>query len=207
MHILLTDRLSCPRCGPAFGLILIADSLEDRRVFEGSLGCSNCRCRYPISKGFVNLRPPPRTDTRDNREIKVPKSPTLMELAGLLGITGGVGYAGLLGGMAGHSGALAEKLEVVEIIGVAPELQNWDEAEGISRMDTGSRLPFQDHSLRGVALFGEEKLFEPQEVARVVVRSGRVVVWGGVEGWDNALDSVGMKVLIAEDKAVVAVGQ
>ena len=30
MQLLLTDRLSCPRCGPGFGLILLADRLADR---------------------------------------------------------------------------------------------------------------------------------------------------------------------------------
>ena len=62
MHLLLTDRLTCPRCGPEFGLVLLADRLEDRRVLEGALGCPNCRDRYPVRDGFGDLRPPPRTD-------------------------------------------------------------------------------------------------------------------------------------------------
>ena len=32
MHILLTDALTCPRCGPDFGLIVLAEGVEDRRV-------------------------------------------------------------------------------------------------------------------------------------------------------------------------------
>ena len=169
--------------------------------------CSLQLMQAMFSKGFANLQPPPRTSIQDNKELTVPNSPTLMELAGLLGITDGVGYVALLGGMAGHSDALAEKLEVVEIVGIASEIQSWNETEGISRMVTGSQLPFQDHSFRGVGLFGEEEFFKPHEVARVVARSGRVVVWGGVEDWDNVLESVGMKVIISEEKAVVAVRQ
>lgn len=52
MHILLTDILTCPRCGPEFGLILLADELRDRRVHEGTLGCANCRGRWPVRRGF-----------------------------------------------------------------------------------------------------------------------------------------------------------
>ena len=57
MHILVTDRLACSRCGPAFGLVLLADRLENRRVLSGHLGCANCRERYPIIEGFGDLRP------------------------------------------------------------------------------------------------------------------------------------------------------
>ena len=38
MHILLTDLLFCPRCGPQHGLILLANRLEERRVLDGWLG-------------------------------------------------------------------------------------------------------------------------------------------------------------------------
>ncbi len=58
MHILLTDVLSCPRCGPAHGLILLADRIAERRVLEGILGCPNCRARYAIAGGFADLRRP-----------------------------------------------------------------------------------------------------------------------------------------------------
>ncbi len=57
MHLLVTDRLSCPRCGPAFGLILLSRALEDRRVLEGELGCANCRERFLVEGGFVALAP------------------------------------------------------------------------------------------------------------------------------------------------------
>src|SRR3954447_12829389 len=58
MHILLTDVLSCPRCGPAFGLVLLADRVEDRRVLEGRLGCPNCREQYPVVAGALDARLP-----------------------------------------------------------------------------------------------------------------------------------------------------
>lgn len=207
MHLLLTDRLTCPRCGPEFGLILLADRLEDRRVLEGALGCPNCRDRYPIREGFGDLRPPPRIGLHDEETLAAPDSPTLMEVAGLLGVTEGVGHVALLGRMAGHADALAEKLEVVEVVGIASGLRSWDEAEGVSRLIAGSRLPFRAQSLRGAALFGDEGPLDAHELARVVARLGRVVVWGGVDGWDSALETAGMKVLVSETTAVVAARQ
>lgn len=56
MHILLTDILRCPRCGPEFGLILLTDRIEDRTVIAGTLGCPNCRQSYPIAAGVADLR-------------------------------------------------------------------------------------------------------------------------------------------------------
>ena len=204
MDLLLTDRLTCPRCGPEFGLILFADRLEDRRVLEGELGCPNCRDRYPVREGFGDLRPPPRNAYPHAETCTAPDSPTLMEVGGLLGITEGAGHLALLGRMAGHAAALAEKLPAVEVVGVSADLRGWEEAEGVSRLTAGSRLPFRDRSLRGVALFGDEPTVDREEAARVVAHMGRVVVWGGVEGWSSVLERAGLTVLVSETRAVVA---
>ena len=56
MHILLTDALTCPRCGPEFGLIVLADRTHERRVQSGSLGCANCREKYPVRHAVADLR-------------------------------------------------------------------------------------------------------------------------------------------------------
>ncbi|HWK89996.1 MAG TPA: Trm112 family protein, partial [Longimicrobium sp.] len=56
MHILLTDLLTCPRCGPEHGLVLLADRIEERRVVRGRLGCPNCRETYPVAGTVADLR-------------------------------------------------------------------------------------------------------------------------------------------------------
>src|SRR5690606_34919244 len=56
MFLPLTDLLTCPRCGPEYGLILLADRIEDRRVLAGALGCPRCHTRYPITAGLADLR-------------------------------------------------------------------------------------------------------------------------------------------------------
>ena len=60
MNVVLTDHLVCPRCGPPFGLVLLARDVRDRRVRQGEFGCPNCRDRFPVEGGFADLRPPPR---------------------------------------------------------------------------------------------------------------------------------------------------
>ena len=215
MHILLTDRLICPRCGPGFGLILIADRLENRRVIDGSLGCPNCRDRFPVEAGFGDLRPPPRSARPDAPDIEPPASPSAIEVAALLGLTDGTGNVALIGDMAGHATALAGLVPGVEFIGIAPGLRGWDEGEGVSRLNAGVQLPFSDGSLRGVGLFSESageplmagELPAAGELARVVAHDGRIAVWGaasgGVREWEKALTSEGLDVLASEETALV----
>ena len=209
MHILLTDRLICPRCGPEFGLILIADRLENRRVIDGSLGCPNCRDRFPVEGGFGDLRPPPRSTREGAPGIEPPASPSAMEVAALLGLTDGPGSVALIGDLAGHATALAGLVPGVEVIGIAPGLRGWEEEEGVSRLNAGASLPFSDGSLRGVGLYaeGEPRLAgEPSmagELARVVARDGRIAVWGAVREWEKALRSEGLDVLASDETALV----
>ena len=203
MHILLTDRLICPRCGPGFGLILIADRLENRRVIDGSLGCPNCRDRFPVEGGFGDLRPPPRSTRDDAPKIEPPASPSAMEVAALLGLTDGPGNVALIGDLAGHATALAGLVPGVEFVGIAPGLRGWEEGEGVSRLSAGASLPFSDGSLRGVGLYSEGDPRMAGELARVVARDGRIAVWGAVREWEKALRSEGPDVLASDETAVV----
>src|SRR5690606_33440071 len=111
MHVLLTDRLTCPRCGPAFGLILLAERAEERRVQKGVLGCPNCRDSFPIDDGFGDVRAPPRRGVPaglaggpDPRPTDAAESE---RLAALLGVAEGPGTLALVGGPARHGEALA----------------------------------------------------------------------------------------------------
>ena len=227
MHLLLTDRLICPRCGPEFGLILLADRLENRRVIEGSLGCPNCRDRFSVERGFGDLRPPPRSSRDDAPDLGPPVSPPAMEVAALLGLTEGAGSVALIGDLAGHATELAGLVPGVEFIGIAPGLRGWEEGEGVSRMTAGASLPFSSGSLRGVGLYSGGELFKAGappiagvslpadvpllvdvlplagELARVVAPSGRIAVWGRVNKWEKALSSEGLDVLASEESAVV----
>jgi hypothetical protein len=196
-------------------LILIADRLENRRVIEGSLGCPNCRDRFPVEGGFGDLRPPPRSILDEVPDVAPPASPSALEVAALLGLTDGPGNVALIGDVAGHATALAGLVPGVEFIGIAPGLRGWEEGEGVSRLNAGASLPFSDGSLRGVGLVAEgsptaagkpsaaSRPSMAAELTRVLARDGRIAVWGAVREWEEALKAEGLDVLASEETAVV----
>lgn len=210
MHVLLTDRLVCPRCGPPFGLILLAHRVVERRVVEGALGCPNCRESYPVEDGVADLRPPPR------RPLDGPApSPTPPEDAGsageeatrlgaLLGVTEGPGEIVLAGPPARLAPDLAALLEEIEVVAVGSPPPPLEERPGVSRLVIGPGLPFFGGVLRGVALGGEAAGALLDEAARAVSRSGRVVVFDAPAGTMDRLVEKGFHPLLDEGGIVVA---
>lgn len=183
MHLLLTDRTACPRCGPAFGLILLADHLDNRRVREGVLGCSNCRERYPIRDGVADLRPPPRLPLPPP-ESSTPVEPAdvadarALKAAAVSGVGPGGGKVLVMGAAASLSGAMADVVpEGVEVVTAQPGWPVLPCAPGVSPTIVGSRLPFFDATFAGVVLLGSDAGTEAlREAARVLLRGHRVVL-------------------------------
>ena len=206
MHLLLTDRLACPRCGPGFGLILRADELLDRRVLQGGLGCPNCRDRFPIAAGFADLRPPPR------EELPPPPAPRSVEaaetdrLAAMLGVLEGPGNVGLVGALSAHAGALADRIMGVEVVAIDADARAEPERAGVSRMVAGVELPFHMWSLRALALSeGSAELLErPKELAQLVPRGGRIVVEAPSAEAEARLAAAGARVLARDERWIVA---
>ena len=211
MHLLLTDRLCCPRCGPEFGLILLAREMRDRRIIDGELGCSNCREYYPVREGVGDLRIPPReelsepeTGAEEDRASK-PESDEAIRLGALLGVSSGPGTLLLFGPAARFAGALTDLISEVEVVGAASSHPGGEEREGLSRVVMGRRIPFFDESLRGVLLSGEEGRTLVEEGVRTVARMGRVVVLGAPEGTRDRLEGAGLSILLEEDQVLVGV--
>lgn len=216
MHILLTDTLSCPRCGPEFGLVLLAHRVEERRVLEGELGCPNCRVTYPVRGGFGDLRPPPR----DPLPVAEPAPPedheapeddeAAVRLGALLGLTGGPGGVVLVEAAARAAPALAamiEEVRVVAVESVRPAASTTPPGPGgadVSRIATGARLPFFSRTIRGVALEGGEGAAWIEEAARVVATGGRVVVVDAPPGARDRLESTGLAIVLDDAGVVVA---
>src|SRR4051812_49966499 len=125
MHILLTDILACPRCGPEFGLVLLADRVEERRVLEGRLGCPNCREQFPVRGGELDARlpaaAPASTDgegAADDVASTVDDPGAAVRLAALLGLAeaeGAVLIAGPGAALAAEVAALVGGLGVVAL--------------------------------------------------------------------------------------------
>lgn len=207
MHLLLTDRLTCPRCGPRFGLILLADRMDGRRVVDGKLGCSNCRDAYPVHDGFGDLRAPPRGDLPAGRAgpEPPPEDPAQAErLQALLGIPEGPGTLVTVGVAARYAAGLARAIGGVEVVAVDADLAGWPADPHVTRIVSRPGLPFFDRALRGVVVDGRMGPRWLREAARVVAPLSRVVV---VEAGDDAsdlLEEAGLQVMAAEAGTVVA---
>lgn len=206
MHLLLTDRLACPRCGPSFGLILLADRMENRRIRDGVLGCPNCRDSFPIVNGFGDLRAPPRRDLPEGlagapREADAARLDRLMALIGVLE---GPGTLALIGASAALGGEMAGRIPEVEVVGIDADLVAWPESARFSRMVSRPGIPFYDRTLQGVAIDGRLGPAWIAEAARTVAARSRVVVEYAPGGTETALTGAGLQVLAAEDGTVVA---
>lgn len=206
MHLLLTDRLTCPRCGPSFGLILLAERMDDRRVVEGALGCPNCRDRFPVRAGFGDLRAPPRGALGPG--LAGPPGPIdgseTERLTALLGVPEGPGTLALVGEPARHAWGVADRVPGVEVVAVDADLAAWPPSPRVSRMVAWPGMPFFNGSLRGAVVDGALGRPWIGEAARVVARLGRLVVVRSGDGAADVLEAAGLRVLAAEAGTVVA---
>ena len=202
MHLLLTDRLTCPRCGPGFGLILLAQKLVERRVLAGALGCSNCRDRFPIEDGFADLRPPPRTPLPDAPPPAECPPEATTRLAALLGVVRGPGHVGLVGHLVAHAGPLADLITDVEVVAVDAAARAATERDGVSRLVSGPELPFHPWTFRALALPGLAASIA--DVANLVGRGGRLVVERPEPGATEEAERLGYRVLAHDADWLVA---
>lgn len=205
MHILVTDRLACARCGPEFGLILLADELKERRLLEGALACFNCREQYPVEGGFGDLRPLPR-NLQTTGEPTVPEDPEAsLRLAALFGVIEGPGLLLIIGPSARNASLLSRMIEGIEIVAVHPELRGGPEQEGVSRLAIAGHLPFLTGSLRGVALEGEPSSLLLPEAVRVLGSGSRLVFLRPPDGTAAEMEDYEMELLVEGDDVLVGV--
>ena len=199
MHILLTDILTCPRCGPEFGLILLADRVEERRVQTGVLGCSNCREKYAIRNGVVDFgaAPEPFAEAADGSPIE--------RIAALLGVTHGPAFVMLAGPAAAGAAAVAAMLADVEVVTLGAPTEA-EEPAGVNRLlAAGPRLPLASMKVHGVALTGAAADALLEEGARAVSVLGRLVLEPAPADAAERLTRAGLRIAAQQDATVVAV--
>ncbi|HYH80178.1 MAG TPA: hypothetical protein VEX86_10280 [Longimicrobium sp.] len=211
MHILLTDILTCPRCGPEFGLILLADRIEERRVLDGRLGCANCREQYPVRGGEVDLRlpgaapAPAAAGAEGSAASGDGGQEAAVRLAALLGLADAQGKVLLAGPGAALAEAVAALVPEVEVIALAPEPGDAGERPGVTRMAGATApLPFRARTLRGVALTGGADAAALAEGVRVLQPGARLVVDGAAPGTAEALSALGAQVMLDQEGTLVA---
>ena len=199
MHILLTDILTCPRCGPGFGLILLAERAEERRVLEGVLGCSNCREKYPVRGGVADFGVPPEPlrPAADAGAVE--------RLAALLGVTQGPGFLLLAGPAAAYAAALAALIPDVEVVTIGATAEAEDGA-GVNRVYAGGpQLPIASGKAAGVALWGTAAETLLDEGARAVSPVGRLVLDPVPDDAAQRLLRHGMRIVAQQDTTAVVV--
>ena len=206
MYILLTDALTCPRCGPEFGLVLLADRIEERRVLEGKLGCANCRESYLLSGGEADLRTTvaPPTEGLAGGSPAGDAQEAAVRIAALLGLADAKGTVLVAGPGADLAGRVAALVPDVEVVAYRAEPVGGEEVSGVSRVAGGARLPFRTRSLRGVALTGGAELPLLAEGVRVLREGARIVVEGASPDTARRLEEAGAAVLLAQEGVVVA---
>jgi uncharacterized protein YbaR (Trm112 family) len=204
VHILLTDILTCPRCGPEFGLILLADRIEQRRVLAGTLGCPNCRTHYPVADGAAHCGGEPvlaRATASGEAAVR---------LAALIGVTPGSRYALLAGPAAAHAPPLAALIDGLEVIAVgepdagAPDDAAGAPAPGVNPLGIGARLPLATARLDGVALTGRFADDMLEEGARVLSPAGRLLLEPTPPDAAARLEAAGLRVVARDATATVA---
>jgi uncharacterized protein YbaR (Trm112 family) len=204
VHILLTDRLACPRCGPGFGLVLLADRIAERRVLEGRLGCPNCREQYPVHGGAADLRTGVPADAEPVGSISADDAEAAVKLAALLGLADSPGPVLVAGPAAALAPAVSALVPAVEVVALAGRPSEGPEAAGVSRLGGGPLLPFMDRTLRGVALTGGANRAVLADALRALVPGSRLVVDPASEGTAEALRALGAEVLLDQQGVVVA---
>jgi hypothetical protein len=201
MYSPLSDVVTCPRCGPAYGLVLLADRVEDRRVLEGWFGCSNCREKYRVSGGFCDLAFGPEA----GGEAVDASRFNAQQLAAFMGVAEGPALLLVAGAGAEHAGRMADMIEGAEVLAVWSALRDHGERPGVSRFAAGGVLPFRNASVQAVALTDATAAELMEEAARVVAARGRVVVARGSDSdARERLQRAGLRVVAQDERATVA---
>ena len=221
MNVTLTDHLVCPRCGPPFGLVLLARDVRERRVHEGEFGCPNCRDRFPVVEGFGDLRPPPRgvgageggegwadgegeagRGSAGAAGSTAHRKASALRLAAALGVTGGPGLVAVSDGHRAEAVVLARLVRGIEVVVVG-----WGgrglRGDGVSAFVTGPKLPLRDSVARGVVAEGGSGTGWWEECLRVVMPGGRIVITGATGEAVEWVVAAGLVTLLDEDGMVV----
>lgn len=168
MFIELTDHLRCPEDHEEAYMVLLPDSVVQRSVQSGELGCPVCRRTFRIEHGIFEVGDGPPSDQAQ---------PTLdgSSVAALTGLGGPGGFLVLVGPIAGQWQEVLAALGGVSLVAVNGPASLAD-APGLSVL-RGARLPLKSASMRGVVLsgtFGNDPDWV-REAVRVLLPGLRVV--------------------------------
>jgi len=206
LHLLLVDQMTCPRCGPEFGLILLANEMEERKVMDGYLGCSNCRNQFPVANGMADLRSPFDLVPKQNFIGFSDRMPTVTEVGALLDLTDGSGNVGLIGNLSNNIRDLSQEMSNFQFVGIHREMDHADSSLGAdkgSRIICGSKLPFRSECFRGVVVSGKDSEECMMELVRTLAVGGRIAIWENVDEPSELLRNEGFDILMKQSDVAV----
>jgi uncharacterized protein YbaR (Trm112 family) len=220
VHITVTDLLTCPRCGPQHGLVLLADRVIDRRVIAGTLGCPNCHGRYPVRDGSAWLIPDGADSDveitgRPEHDVGTARSalesiatddmaPHATRYAGLMGVTNGPAHVVVAGPAAGAARAIAALVDDIEVIAVQADEDEAASGERVSSIRVRKTLPLCPGRLRGATLTGWAADALLESTAAALAPAARLVLEPAPPDSERRIADAGLHVLARQDDTVVA---
>jgi uncharacterized protein YbaR (Trm112 family) len=198
VYLVLTDILSCPRCGPEQGLIVLSHRMVDRRILEGRLGCPICESQYPIHSGVADLRTEPA-----DAQASETRAHTALELAALMGVAQGPGFALISGGTPRLAAELAETVADLEWIALGGNLEAQPEREGVNRLAVDSaNVPVRARSVRGAIVLDRGRSL--RDIVRALRPAARLVLAQPDDAMIAELSELGMRIIARNDALLVA---
>jgi uncharacterized protein YbaR (Trm112 family) len=168
MFIDLVDVLRCPNSHEETWLVLAAERIDGRYVFDGVLGCPVCKTEFPIIAGVARLD---RGNPRRTGSLP-PDENEAVRLAALLNLSDPRGFAILIGATGSHASKLRELTEVQLLLVDPPS--GVEMGAGVSGLTTDREVaahPLAYESARAIA-FDEETTAEALESRLGVVSVG-----------------------------------
>lgn len=202
MFFELTDLLSCPRCGPGHGLVLLVEEVDDRRVETGWLGCPNCRRDFPVQDGIADLRLEPEAHPEPPSPYEAEE--LALKILALSGIAEERTYL-LLGERLSHVAAdIAGMAPELEVISLSRSPQRPPKTLGVSRVLADTGLPLVEYRLRAVAIAPGGNASLVTAAARRVTAAGRLVLFDARDVDLGEVQRAGMSIVAEEAGVAVA---
>jgi uncharacterized protein YbaR (Trm112 family) len=198
----LTDLLTCPRCGPGFGLVLLVHEAAERRVKHGWLGCPNCRHDFPVENGVADLRREPGTPRAPRPAFE--DEELALKIVALSGLADQRDYLLLDERLAHAALAVVEMAPELEVIVVRTTPDDSAEQHGISRVLSDARFPLVEYRLRGVAIAPGANRELVAAAARRLSTGGRLVLFDAADVDLDEVERAGLTVVAAEGSTAVA---
>ncbi|MGH7469801.1 MAG: hypothetical protein ACRENP_17770 [Longimicrobiales bacterium] len=199
MHLVLTDWLTCPHCGPHEGLIVLAERIVNRRILEGALGCPACQRQFSVRNGEADLRTD--TDSSFHTMTAAATAEDARRLAALLGLTEGHGYAVLMGAATDRAAELAELVPGLELIAINARAAQ--PTPGVSLLRADTVLPLRSSSVRGVVVSEGAPTDLHEEVLRVLAPGARLVISTALPAAQALADSNEARTLARDAQHIV----